>query len=60
MIATIKGDIESLEQQCMRPVLAIFDLEENGGDTSVEKGYLRQRIASIKQLQAQLRALNDH
>lgn len=60
IIATIKGDIESLEKQCMRPLLEIHYLQRQGKDTAQEDAFLNQRYAQILIKRAELQALESN
>lgn len=60
LINDLRNEIEGLEQQCMRPLLEIHYLNEQGKDIQKEKAFLNQRYAKILQLRAQISKLESN
>lgn len=53
------NEIKEIEQECMRPLIEIHYLQEQGKDIAKEKAFLNQRYAQILQKRAELQALDN-
>ena len=54
----LRAELDCLDIQCIRPLLEIYDLEQEGKDSTSEKAILNSRIENIKTKREELRALN--
>ena len=59
-ISDLKSELMDIENQCIRPLLEIHYLQEQGKDIAKEKAFLNQRYAEILLKRAQLQGLIEN